>query len=200
MSETDPFYPHGMQTLPGHDPTKVRRAPIVPSIDEMRATANEDDPDLVPADVEISDAEDFLGISRSAVSVCHFPGGVIISGFTYGNEPVDVHLDPAVAREFAAAIVRAADAAEARPSPDSTPWPPRGLRLWTVIHQEAQEITSETDFLACTADPKLNPLIVDAEDAYRAIRAYILRDTGPRRRFTVRGTQHSVPSDWGGGA
>ena len=172
---------------------------IVPSAAGMRTIANENDPDLVPANVEISDAEDFLGISRSAVSVCHFPGGVIISGFTYGNEPVDVHLDPAVAREFAAAIVRDADAAEARPSPDSTPWPPRGLRLWTVIHQEAQEITSETDFLACTADPKLLPLIVDAKAAYHAIRAHILRDTVvPRRSFTVRGTQYSALSDWRG--
>jgi hypothetical protein len=198
MSESDPFYPHGMQTLPGHDPTKVRRAPIVPSIDEMRATANEDDPDLVPADVEISDAEDFLGISRSAVSVCHFPGGVIISGFTYGNEPVDVHLDPAVAREFAAAIVRAADAADGGPSPDPTPWPPAGMRLWVAFPEGAREITSETDFLACTADPKLNPLIVDAEDAHYANRAYLLRGTVSRRSFTVRGTQYSALSDWRG--
>jgi hypothetical protein len=196
MSETEPFFPHGMPTLPGHDPTKVRRAPIVPSAAGMRATANEDD----HADTEISRAEEFHGIDGGTASVWHFRGNVII-GCTYGIEPIDACLDPAGAREFAAAIVRAADAAEARPSPDSTPWPPRGLRLWTVIHQEAQEITSETDFLACTADPKLLPLIVDAKAAYHAIRAHILRDTVvPRRSFTVRGTQYSVPSDWGGGA
>jgi hypothetical protein len=62
------------------------------------------------------------------------------------------------------------------------------------------EIVSEDEFLACTADPRLSPLIVDAQDAHYANRAYLLRDTGPRRSFTVRGTQYSVPSYWSGGA
>lgn len=110
-THTDPFYPHGMPTLPEHDPGKVRPAPIVPSHHELHRIANENSPDLVPADVPISDAEEFHGTDGSTASVCHFPGGVIL-GCTSGIEPVDVYLDVAGARALAASILRAADAAE----------------------------------------------------------------------------------------